>query len=231
MNCTLDYLNLKHVNEVTDFEVLSLPMLKVLKRLKVKVLILDENRIVSIRPGYSEYLFSVKYFSLRRNYIHHNTILFGHVMDFLLMYNMKVLDLAENSQILSRNKPPSNRTSTHICVPLPRDIEEIYVKNLQFTFDYILYVNGLCFAQPNKLRIFDLTGTSFWGYGKPIKGLNSLKYLNFQKAKVKFMDPETFNCKYFPAMETLLLGDLDLSPTFGSTDKHSLIFQNCSKMV
>ncbi|CAH1799147.1 unnamed protein product [Owenia fusiformis] len=45
------------------------------------------------------------------------------------------------------------------------------------------------------------------------------------------MDPETFNCKNFPLMETLLLGDLDLSPTFGREDKHSLIFQNCSKMV
>ncbi|CAH1799146.1 unnamed protein product [Owenia fusiformis] len=169
MNCTLDYLNLKHVNEVTDFEDISLPILRVLKRLQVKVLILDENRIVSIRPGYSEYLGSVKYLSLRRNYLHFYSG-FANFIDFLFMYSVKVLHLGDNSYIPLKNKPTLNNTFSQTCTPLPQDMEEVYFNNMQVTIYYKLYVNGLCFGEPNKLRIFDLTGTSFWGIEKPIKG-------------------------------------------------------------
>ncbi|CAH1790583.1 unnamed protein product [Owenia fusiformis] len=230
---SLDYVDLSYTNNADiHHDILSYALrasrLVVFERLKVKVLKLDGNRISAIDGTFGGYLQSIEYLSLRRNYL----IQFTRGIQWtniLFMYNMKVLDIGRNAQLpVSVEKKHDEQQQ---CIPLPMKLEKLYVDNFQVNEKFKFYDKGVCFNVHNSFHFLDMTGATLMGSGGPLTGLESLRYVSLQSAKLIITNSEAFNCKYWPNIQTMLLGNIDLRPTFGGTDKDSLIFQNCSTLV
>ncbi|CAH1798823.1 unnamed protein product [Owenia fusiformis] len=234
-NCTTDYLDLSYTNDVDvknaqiQSYTLKKPKMAVFKKLNVKVLKLDGNHISSIEHGFGVLLNSVKYISLRANYIKVSFWQDGNIfflVNFLIMYNLKVVDMGGNAYLPIKVSHPIHRRSNNMQI-FPENLEEIYADNIALTKEFYFWDNDICMSTPN-LKVLDMSNTIVAGLGASLLGLYNLKYLNFQNSRIIFTDPNALNCKNFPKLQTLLLGNVDFRPMYTQLNDTVSAFQNCS---
>ncbi|CAH1790679.1 unnamed protein product, partial [Owenia fusiformis] len=107
---------------------------------------------------------------------------------------------------------PARTVANCHCLPSPLNLEELYVTNTMFDIQYSICKYSYSFCQPNRIKVIDFTGTSIGGWGQ-LEGLKDIMYLSLQNTNTTILNIEAFNCKHWPKIQTLLLGNLDLRPT------------------
>ena len=208
---------------INELGILNLDFFRALSPLNLKTLKLNQNRIISISPGFHTLIPTIEVLSL-----HRNNILGGRaaLVDFFLLQQLKLLDVSDQEGKRTKRSPNAIMTKARekcqYIITLPPRLEWLSIRNNRFKGLSINY----CAKSPS-LKYVDLSYID--GHridGKLFLSTPNLEYVNIQSSLLVYVNPETFlSCVH---LKTLLLGGNALNNAVHS-DK-GILFRNITAL-
>ncbi|CAH1791041.1 unnamed protein product [Owenia fusiformis] len=228
-NGTLEHAFLDNMNFLVNSGIYQIrnEKLQVLKRHNIKTLSLYWNHIISLEPGFSDFIPNVEHLNIGFNffvYIDPNQRL-TLLLNFLSLQKMRLFDASFN--VHGHIGP--GRIDVHLdgnqCMPVPIGLELVFFSHSTW-YRHFIDINNFLFCR-NNIRELHLSDTNVGSVRGHFVNLTHLEYFNFQNGDTTMVTHDVFDCKHWPNIRTLLMGGNNLYQVFNQTDNTYNHFKSC----